>query len=130
MLQLKGLNQQKGHKEALEIEWDMDLALEQIGGDEEFLPLFLEKFIKVARKDLKRMKDAFDSKDFAGVRAAAHSLKGSSSSFGMKGIYEVSRKIEEISRKGQFEGLSEGLKGLNFLLERAEGILRELKKDN
>ena len=119
---------QKGFKKALEIEWDRDFALGQIGGQEEFLPVYLEQFIRVAKTDLKRMKDAFDSKDIEGVRAAAHSLKGSSSSFGMKGIYEVSRKIEEDSRKGQFEGLNERLKKLTFLLERAEGLLGNIQE--
>ena len=125
---MEGFKKQKGHKEALEIEWDMDLALEQIGGQKEFLPLFLERFIHSARKDLKHMKDAFYSKDLEGVRAAAHSLKGSSSNFGMKGIYEVSRKIEEISRKGQFKGLNERLKKLTYLLERAEGLLGKIQE--
>ena len=57
--------------------WDYEAALERVGGEEpllaELIAIFFEEYPRFAL----RLTQSLSQKDFAGLREAAHSLKGS-----------------------------------------------------
>lgn len=69
-------------------------ALELLGGDRELLISLAECFLEDAPELLRQLQAAADSRDFAGVRRAAHSLKGLAASFDATAVTTVAEEIE------------------------------------
>ena len=102
------------------LSWDMDFALEQVGGDRGFLLEALGYFLQAAREDLKGIGHAIEKSEPQRIRQRAHSLKGASLNIGMKGIYEVSRKLEKYADTfGSYE--------LRALYQELEGLLNQVQ---
>jgi histidine phosphotransfer protein HptB len=94
------------------LKWNRDFALEQAADDSELLGELLEIFKGSFAADLDALEKGLKEGQAAAVSAAAHSIKGSSSSLGMEGIRELARPIEEESRAG---GLTEAQEKLPLL---------------
>jgi len=77
--------------------WDYAAALERVGGDEpllvELIAIFLEEYPKFAT----RLTQALSQKDFAGIREAAHSLKGSLGYLGAADGESLALAVEQAS---------------------------------
>ncbi|MFN3134886.1 MAG: Hpt domain-containing protein [Candidatus Kryptonium sp.] len=54
-----------------------------------------KKFLDIAEEKVKKMKEAFEVKDFKLIKLYAHQLKGSGASFGFQEITEISEQIEQ-----------------------------------
>jgi len=61
----------------MSVGWDYAAALERLGGDEPLLVELITIFFQEYPKFAARLTQSLSQKDFAGVREAAHSLKGS-----------------------------------------------------
>ena len=91
---------------------DRELALSRVGGDTELLReiacLFLEDYPKV----MAELRDAAARGDASGVERTAHSLKGSVSNFGAKGVIETALQIEDFGRAKQLAEIAPLLQAL------------------
>lgn len=77
--------------------WDYAAALERVGGDEpllvELIAIFFEEYPKFAA----RLTQSLSQKDFAGLREAAHSLKGSLGYLGAAHGESLALAVEQAS---------------------------------
>ncbi len=65
-----------------------------IGLKAKHIPILIESYLEEAGPILQKLQTAIESKDFDALRAAAHSLKGSSGNLHFKELYEMSKKME------------------------------------
>jgi len=79
----------------------------------------LEIYLSHAPTCLQEMKEAFEKKDSAKLARASHTLKGSSSTLGMKRMTEICSELEMKSKRG-------GLSGANDLIKKAENELERI----
>ena len=77
--------------------WDYAAALERVGGDEpllvELMAIFFEEYPKFAG----RLTQSLSQNDFAGLREAAHSLKGSLGYLGATDGESLALAVEQAS---------------------------------
>ncbi len=77
--------------------WDYAAALERVGGDEpllvELIAIFFEEYPKFAA----RLTHSLSQRDFAGLREAAHSLKGSLGYLGAAHGESLALAVEQAS---------------------------------
>ena len=81
----------------MSVGWDYAAALERVGGDEpllvELIAIFFEEYPKFAA----RLTQSLSQKDFAGLREAAHSLKGSLGYLGAAHGESLALAVEQAS---------------------------------
>ncbi len=95
------------------INWDE--AMNQVGGDRDFLDEVLQDLLNEAETAEKEISDAIHSEDFLGVMRAAHRIKGSASYLCCDALKQVSLELQDKGHAGSVAG-SDGVK-----------ILREIK---
>jgi two-component system sensor histidine kinase/response regulator len=87
--------------------WDHAAALERLDGDEllliELIAVFFEEYPKFAA----RLTQSLSQKDFAGLREAAHSLKGSLGYLGAAEGEALARCLEQASLSSDSNGAGE-----------------------
>jgi HPt (histidine-containing phosphotransfer) domain-containing protein len=103
------------------LQWNKEFALEQAADDMELLQELLEIFKSSFASDLQLIKDAIKDGNPEKVAAAAHSIKGASSSLGIDGITQAVKSVEEDGKNGS---LNEATR----LLTQLEQMLSELKE--
>ena len=103
--------------------WEM--ALERVGGREEMLRDLAEMFFTECPKLMQQIREHIDGEDSAGLRRAAHTLKGSAHIFGADGVAVAAGKLEEIAQGRGIVGAEEVLGGLAAEVERLVPALRE-----
>ncbi len=85
------------------LKWNKEFALEQAADDMELLLELLDIFKTSFASDVQLIEEGLIESDAGKVSAAAHSIKGASSSLGIDGITEVTRAIEEDSKSGSLD---------------------------
>ncbi|MEA1934713.1 MAG: Hpt domain-containing protein [Thermodesulfobacteriota bacterium] len=91
----------------VDLQWDRDFAFEQSGKNEELLAELLELFTdSAAASDLEMIKQGISTQDAEAAGYAAHSIKGSAASLGVKGVSETAYKIEKAGRAGNLDAVS------------------------
>ena len=90
----------------VDLQWDRDFAFEQSGEDEELLAELLELFTDSAASDLEMIKQGISTQDAEAAGDAAHSIKGSAASLGVKGVSETAYEIEKAGRAGDLDAVS------------------------
>jgi len=83
--------------------FDLDDALERVGGDREILEEILEVFSESYPDQLSELKKAIDDGDASIVERAAHTLKGSVGTFSAKKALETALRLEIMGREGQLQ---------------------------
>lgn len=83
--------------------FDLDDALERLGGDREILEDIFEVFSETYPDQLSELKKAIDDGDAPTVERAAHTLKGSVGVFSAIKSYETAFRLEIMGREGQLE---------------------------
>ena len=92
--------------------FDVDRLHDAIGDDPEFEHVLLDEFLSQSAEILERLAGAIAGNDVAGVRAAAHELKGSSRTIGALAVGEVCQTLETIGGSGSLAGAEEACESL------------------
>jgi len=84
--------------------FDLDIALERVGGDEELLKEIADLFIGDAPQLLEAIRVAIEANDGSALHRAAHSLKGSVANFGAEKAVEKALELELMGKSSQLDG--------------------------
>jgi PAS domain S-box-containing protein len=91
---------------------DRASALAAVDGDPELLRDVAEAFLVEAPQLLAQAEAAFEAKDAAALKAAAHTLKGASSSFGEHPAVGRALAVEKAAKAGDYAAAEGPLRGL------------------
>ena len=108
---------------------DEALALSRVGGDVELLKEVVELFLDDYPSTFEKIKGAVARRDATALEHAAHSLKGSVSTFGANRAFEAAFTLEKQGRSGDLTDAQDGLLQLEQALEalRPELLLLQTK---
>ncbi len=84
--------------------WDAGLVLAKLDGNEKLFHELLEIFREESPKNLDQLREAISHGDSETVANIAHTLKGELGYFGMSGVCEHARELEEMGRRHELEG--------------------------
>ena len=104
--------------------FDLDDALEQVGGDREILEEVLEVFSESYPDQLSELKNAIDNGDAHIIERAAHTLKGSVGTFSAKKALETASRLEIMGRDGQLQEAAAVYSKLEQEVEELNAALR------
>ena len=77
-------------------------------GDDEYVSIFVDKFIASTSRLMVLLKKAIEEVDSAAIHLQSHSIKGAAASIGAEAMRVIAGRMEEaISRQGDLEGLPE-----------------------
>jgi len=92
--------------------FDLNKALEQVGGDRILLAEVLNIFFEDAAKKVDDLRDSLASGDVEKLKMTAHTLKGSSANVAAERIYALALEIERLigqGRLGEIQGIVDNL---------------------
>jgi HPt (histidine-containing phosphotransfer) domain-containing protein len=92
--------------------------------DPEFLTEIVSLFLETYPQLLSGIEEAISRGDAAGLRRAAHTLKGAVANFGAKAVVEKAEELETIGKTGDLSSAAEGSRALRALLNSFEPELR------
>jgi HPt (histidine-containing phosphotransfer) domain-containing protein len=104
--------------------WDVNLALDRLGGDRELLVELAEIFLDSLPEQLRKLRDGLDNADAEKVGMAAHSLKGSVGSFAAEPARQAALELEKLAREGKLDAAADALTRLTRQLAALEDSLR------
>jgi histidine phosphotransfer protein HptB len=96
---------------------DISLIAEDLGLDEKDYLELLDLFLATSRDDLEALAAAIAAGDCAQGTFAAHSLKGAAGNIGLTEFSDTARYIEEVTRRGSFDGVAQAAQLLRNSLE-------------
>ena len=105
--------------------FDLDNALEYVGGDREILEEILEVFSETYPDQLSELKKAINDGDAPIVERAAHTLKGSVGTFSAKKAHETAFRLEILGREGKLEEAAAEYSKLEQEVEELDAALKE-----
>ena len=105
---------------------DWNLALSRLDGDEPLLLDLASLFCGESERMLSVVRTAVDSKSADALQRAAHTMKGSVSTFGAQSAVEAALKLERIARSGELEGAENGYEILAAEVKRLREALEEI----
>jgi two-component system sensor histidine kinase/response regulator len=92
--------------------------------DPEFLTEIVGLFLETYPQLLTEIENAISGQDAAGLRRAAHTLKGAVANFGAKAVVEQAEALETMGKSGDLSSAADGSRALRALLNRFEPELR------
>ncbi|KAL9647651.1 hypothetical protein ABK040_015141 [Willaertia magna] len=105
---------------------ERELALEQTGGDEEFLVEMLEQQVSSGHSLIEKIKQAIKERDWANMELHSHSLKGSAAQLACKPLSQAALVIEACAKNHEDNDLEKKVS----LLEKRLLDLEEYVKNN
>jgi two-component system sensor histidine kinase/response regulator len=105
---------------------DREVALARVDGDEGLLADLAKLFCEESQKLLSAVQDAVAKRDTAALKHAAHSLKGSLSTFAARDATEAALRLEDLARAGELEGAEDAYRLLAAQVERLKQALESL----
>lgn len=102
---------------------DRNMLDEVAAGDLELIRELAELYIDDAESQLVALDEAVASADLALVGRVAHGLKGSSASLGAGEAAEAFRRLEELGRHGEADGLADAVAHGRAAFERIRAAL-------
>ena len=102
----------------------IDEMLENTGGDPEFVVEIIEDYLADVEIRLDELSAALDAGDSAAAKRAAHTIKGSSRSFGATRLSSLAAELEQLSLQSAFDSVSEQLPDLRAEIARVGDALR------
>ena len=109
----------------VDVPFEWDAALENVGGDEAMLRELAEMFFTECPKLMQQIREHIAGADGPELRRAAHTLKGSAHVFGASASAEAAHRLEEIGREEAFADAEEALALLEDEVARLLPALRE-----
>ena len=92
--------------------FDLNKALEIVGGDRILLAEVLAIFFEEAAKKVDELRDSLESGDIEKLKMTAHTLKGSSANVAAERIHALALEIERLiglGRLGEIQGIIDKL---------------------
>jgi len=108
-----------------DIVFELEKALEQVGGDRELLKEIIDIYCEEYPKQLLQIQQAMDKNDTVVIGEVAHTIKGAVGNFGAIAAFEAALYLEKI---GKSKKLSEALSAFAALKKELERLELELKK--
>jgi two-component system, sensor histidine kinase and response regulator len=105
---------------------DRELALARVDGDEGLLADLAKLFCEESPKLLSTVQDAVKKRDAAALKRAAHSLRGSMSTFAAREATEAASRLEELARVGELVNADDAYALLVAQVERLKQALESL----
>jgi HPt (histidine-containing phosphotransfer) domain-containing protein len=105
---------------------DRELALARVEGDEGLLADLAKLFCEESPKLLSAVRDAVARRDTAALKRAAHSLKGSMSTFAARDATEAAFRLEELASEGELVDAEGAYRLLATQVERLKQALESL----
>jgi two-component system sensor histidine kinase/response regulator len=105
---------------------DREVALARVDGDEGLLADLAKLFCEESPKLLSAVQDAVAKRDTAALKRAAHSLKGSISTFAARDATEAALRLEDLARAGELAGAEDAYRLLVAQVERLKQALEGL----
>jgi CheY-like chemotaxis protein len=105
---------------------DRELALARVDGDEGLLADLAKLFCEESPKLLFAVEDAVARKDAAALKRAAHSLKGSMSTFAARDATEAALRLEELASVGELADAEGAYRLLATQVDRLQQALEGL----
>jgi signal transduction histidine kinase/DNA-binding response OmpR family regulator len=84
--------------------FQMDTALERMGGDEDLLRLLAREFLEDSRRMQDRMQQALELGDLKALAEVTHSMKGAISLFTMARPRRLCLELEQLAKQADLEG--------------------------
>ena len=106
--------------------FDLEDALEKVGGDMEIFREIIEVFLESYPDQLREIRKAIDDSDAGVLERASHTLKGSVGTFAAKKAHETALRLEAIGREGKLEGAPGEYSKLEQELKELEAALKEI----
>ncbi len=100
--------------------------LQRVEGDMKLLHELLDVFLEDLPMRLRTLRDALDQDDLEGVRAGAHAIKGSVSTFAAAAAFEAASQLEDLACGGTRDGLKQAIDVLEQEISRLQPALREI----
>jgi two-component system sensor histidine kinase/response regulator len=105
---------------------DREMALARVDGDEGLLADLATLFCEESPKLLSAVRDAVAKSDAAALQRAAHSLKGSMSTFAARDATEAALRLEELARSGDLADAESAYRLLAAQVDRLKQALESL----
>ena len=105
---------------------DRDVALARVDGDEGLLADLAKLFCEESPKLLSAVQDAVTRRDTAALKRAAHSLKGSMSTFAARDATAATLRLEELARGRELVDAEDAYRLLVVQVERLKQALEGL----
>jgi two-component system sensor histidine kinase/response regulator len=109
--------------------FDLDAALEYLGGDGDLLREIVGMFHGQCEKCLAKLREAVAKGDAVGIEFAAHALKGAAANLFAQESVEAALKLEELGRSGSANGAKELLAALESEISRLQLALKDIDKE-
>jgi HPt (histidine-containing phosphotransfer) domain-containing protein len=109
---------------------DVTAMRRQLGDDDELISEVIALFLSDYRVRLQTLKAAFDARDAGGLRTAAHTLKGSASTFCASRVVSTAAELETASQVEDFAVISGYVDDLTAEVEQLADALRMCQGEN
>lgn len=106
--------------------FDLSVALERMGGDEEILKEIAALFVEDSPEQLQRIRQAIDAGNAQALERAAHTLKGSVSNFGAESAVKAAFALEMMGREGNLTQAQEHFDTLEAHILEVQSALSKL----
>jgi two-component system sensor histidine kinase/response regulator len=107
---------------------DRNAILERVEGDEQLLEEIVQLFIEDCPRLVGQMKDSLREQNAAGLRLAAHTLKGSLGYFEPSRACVLAHELEILGRDGKLEDAAPVYQALVAMIEELQPLLADLIK--
>jgi len=101
-------------------------ALRRADGDQDFFLTLAGLFLEESSKEAVAARAALERQDRAELAAAAHKLKGSVMEMCAPRLFERTKRLEELGRRGEFAEASSVCADVEACLAEVHAALREL----
>ncbi len=108
--------------------FNLEVALERVGGDGELLREVAALFIEESAGALIDLRRAVEGGNAVAIQHLAHTIKGAASNFGADRTCEAARQLELLGRAGEVEGAVPALAELESAMSLLRLELAELAK--
>ena len=103
---------------------DYETALDEFGGDEEFLKKILAGFLDNVRSQLGTIRKGFSEGNAVVLKEEAHAIKGGAANLTASELAHVAAELESIGKTGKLEKGSEVIGRLEKEFHRLESFAR------
>lgn len=86
---------------------DLEIALDRLDGDKEFLLELYEELNAQMNPTLEQIQSAIGSSDFAQLKSVAHGMKGASSNIGADRLSAYFKQLEQLGGRQSVAGAEE-----------------------
>ena len=116
----------RGEGAAPESPVDLAEAMNRVAGDKNLLRSMIAMFVEQCPKEMAGLRAAIGGGDPAGMRRAAHTLKGAIGIFGRREAYAAADRIEALGKSGDLSSAAAALAALEVALGRLHPALTAL----